>query len=320
MSWAESLADYELPPVFVTPALNACRLFNTACDRMFYDVPTLSRALLDHGDEILASDPGNAPTPRDAVNLSADTDPEGSLLVIDPTTPPYVTAWKDVTAFIASQKAAAEPITVATITGVGSSALGSAALAWNVATGLKTPVLAIVPGYGVADAMLQALGGWFGFGLYDVLHAKSHLQDFLALTQPRTAAIGRRLSASAPGHKTLNGAPVFRTGCGSSDVLHALMEALPSINRVVGHSKGALSISNALHALPAGRLEGVEVVTLGCPIAEDPPAATYRQFLGRFDALGALNAWGNLPTAWLNTDHSTNTTFPLSMRAEALVA
>jgi hypothetical protein len=231
MSWAESLADYELPPVFVTPALNACRLFNTACDRMFYDVPTLSQALLDHGDEILAS----------------------------------------------------------------------------------------VPGYGVADAMLQALGGWFGFGLYDVLHAKSHLQDLLALTQPRTAAIGRRLSASAPGHRTLNGAPVFRTGCGSSDVLHALMEALPSINRVVGHSKGALSISNALHALPAGRLEGVEVVTLGCPIAEDPPAATYRQFLGRFDALGALNAWGNLPTAWLNTDHSTNTTFPLSMHAEALV-
>jgi len=319
MSWVSSLADYELPPIFVTPALNACRLFNTTCDRMFYDVPTLSRALLGHGDEIVASDPGNAPVAKDEVNLSADTDPEGSLLAIDPTTPPYVTAWKDVTAFIASEKAVAGPITVATITGVGSSALGSAALAWNVATGLNRPVLAIVPGYGVADAMLQGLGGWFGFGIYDFLHTKSHFQDFLALTQPRTAAIGRGLSASAPGHRTLNGAPVFRTGCGSSDVLHALMEALPSIKCVVGHSKGALSISNALHALPDDRIAGVEVVTLGCPIAEDLPAATYRQFLGRLDALGALNAWGHLPNAWVNTDHSTNTAFLLSMHAEELV-
>jgi len=319
MSSTGSLADYELPPIFVKPALGACRLFNTGLDWLFYDVPTLSRALLGHGDEIVTSDPGNAPVPKDVIDLSADTDPEGSLLVVDPTTPPYVTVWKDVTAFIASQKAAAEPVTVATITGVGSSALGAAALAWNVATGLRRPVLAIVPGYGVADAVLQGLGGWFGFGLYDALHTKSHLQDFLALTQPTTAAIGRGLSASAPGHRTLNDAPVFRTGCGSSDVLHALMEALP-IDCVVGHSKGALSIFNALHALPKDRLGGVKVVTLGCPIAEDLAGAEYHQVLGRFDALGALNAWGNLPNAWVDTGHSTNSVLPLSLNAEQLVA
>ena len=312
-----SLVNYELPSSLVAPALAACRLFNTSCDWMFYDAPTLTRALHDHGDDIVTSDPGNTPA-GNAINLSADMDPEGSLLVVDPTTPPYVTVWKDVAAFIAGQKAAVEPITVASITGVGSSALGSAALAWNVAAGLDRPVLAIVPGYGVADAVLQGLGGWFGFGVYDFLHAKSHVQDWLALTQPKTAAIGRRLSASAPGHRTLNDAPVFRTGCGSSDVLHALMEALPSIDRVVGHSKGALSLSNALHALPRNRVRDVEVVTLGCPIAEDLPGVTYRQFLGRFDILGALNAWGHLPNTWLNTGHSTNTTLPLSMLVEQL--
>ncbi len=318
MSSSGSLADYELPPIFVRPALDACRLFNTTLDWMFYDAPTLSRSLRDRGDEIVTSDPANASAPKDIVDLSADTDPEGSLLVVDPTTPPYVTVWKNVAAFIADQRGAPEPITVATITGVGSSALGSAALAWNVATGLDKPVLAIVPGYGVADAVLQGLGGWFGFGVYDALNAKSHVQDFLALTQPKTAAIGRGLSASAPDPAMLNGAPVFRTGCGSSDVLHALMEALRSITCVVGHSKGALSISNALHALPTGRLDGVRVVTLGCPVVEDLAGVAYRQFLGRFDALGALNAWGHRPDTWTLTDHSTNTALPLSMIVQQL--
>jgi hypothetical protein len=276
----------------------------------------LSDALRARGDEVITSDPGNAPAPATAVDLSADTDPEGSLLVVDPTTPPYVTVWKDVSAFIEQQKTA-EPVTVATIAGVGSSALGSAALAWNVAIGLERPTLAIVAGYGVADAMLQGLGGWFGFGLFDALHAKTHLQDLLALTQPRTARIGRGLVATTPGHRTLNDAPVFRAGCGSSDVLHALMEALP-IDCVVGHSKGALSIANALQALPAGRLDGVKVVTLGCPI-EESPGATYHQFLGRFDGLGALNAWGNRPTAWLDADHSTNTGLLFSLDVASLV-
>jgi hypothetical protein len=57
-----------------------------------------------------------------------------------------------------------------------------------VAIGLKKPVLAIVPGYGVADAVLQGLGGWFGFGVYDLFQTKSHLQNFLAVVAPK----GRR--------------------------------------------------------------------------------------------------------------------------------
>lgn len=85
----DSLSDFELAPLFVRPALNACRLFNTAQDGMFYDVPALTRALLDRGDEIVTIEPGNAPTAKGRINLSACTDPEGSLLVVDPTTPPW---------------------------------------------------------------------------------------------------------------------------------------------------------------------------------------------------------------------------------------
>jgi len=297
MSFTDSLASYELPPALVRPALRACRGFNTSLDTVFYDTPAL----------------------RGDVDLSADVDPEGSLLLVDPTSAPYIKAWKDVVAFIKSQTAAPEPVSVASITGVGSSALGSAALAWNVAVGLNRPVLAIVPGYGLADVVLQGLGGWFGFGLHDFLGTKSHVQNILALVAPRTAAIGRHLSASAPGAVRVNGAPVFRTGCGSSDVMHDLMERL-AIDCVVGHSKGALAIGNALHGLPVGRTQGVKVVTLGCPIAEDAPGADHHQFLGWFDALGALNSWGNKPNAWVASDHSTNVSIPLSMVAETLVA
>jgi hypothetical protein len=42
---------------------------------------------------------------------------------------------------------------------VGSSSLGSAALAWDISIALRKSVLAIVPGYGMADVILQALGG-----------------------------------------------------------------------------------------------------------------------------------------------------------------
>jgi hypothetical protein len=151
------------------------------------------------------------------------------------------------------------------------------------------------------------------------LKTKSHVQSFLAAIAPDTASIGRKLSASSPNSKFLaNGGPVFRTGCGSSDVLHDLMQLRP-IQCVVGHSKGALAISDALHSLEPSRTKGLRIVTLGCPIAEDLPGAEYRQFLGLFDALGALNSWGHRPNTWVPTDHSTNASLPLSMHACDLV-
>src|SRR6185295_1953483 len=132
------------------------------------------------------------------------------------------------------------------ITGVGSSALGSAALAWDISVELHKPVLAIVPGYGLADVILQALGGWFGFGLYDYMHAKSLIQNALANAAPRTASIGRELSASTPDAKTL------------------LHRERP-FKLLVGHSKGALQIGNGIRSLPPDRTHGLHVVTLGCP-------------------------------------------------------
>jgi hypothetical protein len=306
---------FEIPRPLIEPALQACRLFNTSLDSLFYDVPTLVRELRARGQTVGTDDTETA----GELNLSALKDPEGSLLIVDPAKAPYIRAYHDVEIFLGCDEPEVRNVAIATITGVGSSALGSAALAWNVAEASGAPVLAIVPGYGVADVLTQALGGWFGFGLYDYLQVKSHIQSTLGAVAPKTAKVGRALSASTAGSRQLsNGAPIFRTGSGSSDVLHAVMQER-SLKCLVGHSKGALAIHNALGSLDPSKTQGLNIVTLGCPIAEDISGATYHQYLGLFDALGQLNAWGNQPDDWVPTDHSTNASLPLSMPVEALV-
>ena len=84
---------------------------------------------------------------------------------------------------------------------------------------------------------------------------------------------------------------------------------------LVGHSKGALQINNAIQSLPAERTQGLRVVTLGCPISENIEGVDYHQYLGLFDALGQLNAWGHWPEHWPPTWHSTNPVSPLAMAA-----
>jgi hypothetical protein len=315
---APSLAAFELPKAWVEPAVRACRLFNTALDAVFYDTPGL-RAALAAGEAQTAAQGGKAPSR--IVDFSALSDPAGSLLLIDATTAPYVHRYRSVEAYLASPHDETRQVQVATITGVGSSALGSAAFAWDISAALGQPVLAIVPGYGVADVMQQSLGGWFGFGLHDFLQSKSWLQQSLANLAPQTATIGRELAASVPDAKAIQGAPVFRHGSGSSDVLHALMlHRETPFKLLVGHSKGALQIGNAILSLPAERTRGLRVVTLGCPIAENDAGVDYLQYLGLFDALGQLNAWGHRPTEWVPTWHSTNPQLPPAMDAGELTA
>ncbi|MCA1438022.1 hypothetical protein I6F33_34470 [Bradyrhizobium sp. BRP20] len=304
---------FEPPPQLIEPAVRACRLFNTALDIVFYDVATLAAQLAEKDASVRARE---EKPPSRIVQLDALSDPEGSLLLIDANTAPYVHRYTNVEVFLTSPHPETRAVEIVTITGVGSSALGSAALAWDISIALGKPVLAIVPGYGMADVILQALGGWFGFGLYDYLHAKSLIQNALANAAPRTASIGRQLPASTPDAKTLHGAPVFRHGSGSSDVLHALLlHRDAAFKLLVGHSKGALQIGNAIRSLPPDRSHELRVVTLGCPISTDVEGVSYYQYLGLFDALGQLNMWGHRPNQWPPTWHSTNPKLPPAMTA-----
>jgi len=315
-----ALGDFELPRPVVEPALRALRLWNILLDALFYDLGVLTMELAWRGELVTTQTARHARHPAPihgpgftTVDLGALSNPEGCILVVDAARAPFITRFDRVDEFIAWAQGDGADVATVTITGVGSSAFGSAAFAWNVSVALGRRVAAIVPGYGVADALNQALGGWFGFGLHEWLGALS--QRALARTAPGTARIGHRMLTSLPDHPVAeDAAPVFQTGSAASDVLHALLKKVPTLTTLIGHSKGALAIGNALGApIEAEITRRLTVVTFGCPIAESAPLARYQQFLGSLDALGALNAWGNTAEHAPVTTHTTNTAIPFAM-------
>jgi hypothetical protein len=322
---ANTLGWFEVPRPLIEPTLRALRLGNTLLDALFYDVDVLARELRLRGSLVVTGGgepaaPATSETtfPFSTLDLSALANPEGAILVVDSGRPPHVRRFEDVREFLDWVNVEGQAVTAASVTGVGSSALGSVAFAWNISTALDEPVAAIVPGYGVADVVQQGLGGWFGFGMH-TWWIKQASQEMLAHLAPQTAGIGRQLMKTAPGHaEASTGAPVFRRGSGSSDVLHAILRGAPQFSRLFGHSKGALVIENAILGLPEEITERLHIATFGCPIGEDTNINCYSQFLGLFDSIGWLNSWGNRPETMIPTHHSTNTRIPFSMPVSRL--
>ena len=185
--------------------------------------------------------------------------PEGAILVVDAHRPPFVSQYGEVKRFLAeglkfpdaaaaaALKVAPENVEAIAVTGAGSSALGSAAFAWNVSEALHKPVAAIVPGFGLADLVPQALVGWLGFGMLDFLRRTT--QATLTAVAPELAKIGRRLSLTALPDPFLSGSP-------ESDILHSILKAAPQIKLLYAHSKGAFCLRNAIRNLPPERCRG----------------------------------------------------------------
>jgi hypothetical protein len=319
-----NLELYNLQKPFVEPMLRLCRLSNTALDALFYDVGALTTKLLAQHIIIntgTSGDTGSGAQPPQTLDLSAATNPSGSIIIVDAKLAPFVRcSFQDMQKFIDyASLDGGKTLRTLSITGVGSSAYGAVAFAWDVSTAIGEPVAAVVPGYGLADVVPQALGGWFGFGIYDAM--QSATQNFLANFAPTLAMMGKELARSTPGRiPAATGAPVFRHGSAASDDVHAILDAVPGITRLVGHSKGALAIENALRSLASSRPDGLSVVTLGCVIAEEFRQHRYSQYLGWLDALGALNSWNRAPEHRAFTHHSTNTAIPLSMLVASCVA
>jgi hypothetical protein len=312
-----NLALYELQRPFVEPVLRCFRFANTLLDTLFYDVGVLATALMARGIKINADEPSNLSSSRHPLailDLTAQTNPSGAVIIVDPNLPPVVREpFLDMKEFFEfANSAEGSTIHTLTVTGVGSSALGSVAMAWDAAVALQEPVAAIVPGYGLADVVAQALGGWYGFELYDALQRTT--QDFLANFAPTLAMMGKDLALSTPGRQTAaTGAPVFRHGSAASDDVHAILHAVPGIIRLIGHSKGALAIENALRSLSPARTKTITVYTFGCAISEEVHCKSYAQYLGCIDALGIWNSMGNFPEHWPFADQSTNTLIPFSL-------
>ncbi len=294
---ADTLAIYDLQKPFVEPLLRLCRLTNTALDTLFYDVGALTAALSAKGTAIDTGGPGiwHHAAPLQTLDLTAATNPSGSIIIVDAQLAPYVRKpFIDMTEFFdyANGPDGTGLHTVA-ITGVGSSAYGAVAFAWDVSAALGQPVAAVVPGYGLADVIPQALGGWFGFQGYNAM--QSVTQSFLAAFAPTLAMMGKELALSTRGREMApTGAPVFRHGSAGSDDIHAILQSVPGVSHLVGHSKGALAIENALRSIDPRRAKEISVFTFGCVIGEETPAR-YTQYLGAIDPLRCFNSAGHTP-------------------------
>jgi hypothetical protein len=280
-SWPLQLAETPLRAAL----LEGVRQRNTLLDALFYDVGVVTE------QEARAVAP----------NLAA----EGAILIVPPSGQGALTLCTSVEEFVAK---GAECKTLA-VAGVGSSALGTAAFARNVADAVGAPVAGVVSGYGLADIATEALGGYFLFGtLNSIRHGFELLDRF---TEAGTV--------SAP--PTERGAgEIVRASRDTQTVLALLRHPELNFTLLTGHSKGNLVISEALYemkerdrpCLDALAASSTRIVTLSATIAMPKPLKGIVDVIGQWDWFGEMNSRQDIrpeiewPKAW----HHTNTALP----------
>jgi len=125
---AGDLTLYELQQPFVEPLLRVFRFTNTVLDVLFYDVEVLRLSLLGKDtliDTSLAA--RSASHPFDSLDLTALTNPSGSIIVVDANAAPYIRPpFREMSQFFDyANSADGAALHTLAITGVGSSAAGS---------------------------------------------------------------------------------------------------------------------------------------------------------------------------------------------------
>lgn len=219
-------------------------------------------------------------TPAEGCSLAPWLAREGALLIVPPTGMGALRRCRDLDHF--AQRGGCHVRALA-IAGVGSSALGSAAFARNVADAFGKPVAASVSGYGLADLVTEALGGWFWFGgLNRLRHWFEPWDDLLGGIRSAQQAAG----ADGPYSHLVHASRDTRT-------LAALLgDRRFQMVLLTGHSKGNLVIAEALGATGEAAAN-TWIVTLSALVAV-PDGVRAIQVLGRNDWFGRLNAVGSL--------------------------
>jgi hypothetical protein len=272
-----------------TPFSALTNLDNAALDGLFYDVGIMSA--------------------EERAQLASPRKIEGVILEVGPSAAPSLKLWES----LADCPALPPRYAAITVAGVGSSALGAAALARNVADAVGAPVLAVVSGLGMGDLASEAMGGFFLFG---GLNALRH--GFAALDRSLDAMWWMVPKAARPSFGAFDPGRSFQLSRYSEDVkaLTTLLAERVETDLLVGHSKGNLVISEALYALRdqhearfAAIADRLRVVTFGARIAMPPEIATVIDVMGEYDSFGAFNSRPDIardvtvPGAW----HHTNT-------------
>jgi hypothetical protein len=278
----------------LTPFLMLVNARNQAADAFFYDVGALA------AKEWLALKPW--------VNC------KGTVIVVSPgdsKRPDTVRPYKHTLEFLNREGHLVDAIAVA---GVGSSVVGTAALARSVADTYRCEVAGIVTGYGLADVVLEGLGGWYFYGKIDQLRYELErgASDLGAvLSQVFSKGIDPNEIMRSFDFRLDDYVPPTLDVSALNDVLLARYwhrtRPRMRLRLLVGHSKGNLLISSALNHMchelrglggdvPGGLddpFNSLAVVTLGAVV--DLPEALIKpenqyQLLGSLDLLGRVNS------------------------------
>lgn len=265
----------------IAPIAPTLKQRNAFFDSLFYDVGKL--------------------TSQEKDELSPLVDREGSVINVPPlATGRAIEHYPNATAFLQAQQKNVRAVVVA---GVGSSVLGTAALARNVANAYEIDVAGIVSGYGASDLITEAIGGWFFYGATDAIRheIREAVNRFPKELPAQTA-------------KTKKNPPI-------GDDINALDEILnaspPKLTLLVGHSKGSLLLDYALerfskkHTKNHPLFEELRIVTFGAVTNFPPEFKRAHQFIGAIDWFGGMNSrFGEehikIPNAW----HHLNSEFP----------
>jgi len=258
--------------------LEGYRRRNAVLDAIFYDIGVV--------------------TPSEAASVAPWLAREGALLIVPPSGDGMLRICPDIEDFATNGGIHTRILAVA---GVGSSALGTAAFARNVADAFGEPVAALVSGYGLADMLTEAAGGWYWFGaLNHMRHMFEQIDDL---------ARGNKFEISWPA-EPMNPA---RASLDTRTLCQLLSDRRFHFGLLTGHSKGNLVISEALYALrdehKDDELGDLAIVTISAAIAMPPRYRNIIDVMGEVDWFGAMNSNMAISVEYRprNAWHHTNT-------------
>ena len=274
---------------------------NAVLDNFFYDTGSL--------------------TVEEKAKLSPLIDREGSIIVVPPSNSDrQIRHYKRALRFMNKEGPTIRAIAVA---GVGSSALGTAALARSIADALDTDVAGIITGYGLSDVMTEALGGWFVFGAADRIQFAME-KFFERMRSPMPADIvsaGSEASvmwfdrSSLPGDNDV------------STLSEILLASPPALEYLITHSKGSLVASYALQQYvedlegdETALFERLRITTLGAVVGLPAVFKNVKQYLGALDWFGGANSSLSVTHERVpGVSHHLNPGFPYHMSVAALL-
>ena len=282
------------------------KLRNSLLDCLFYDVGSLTTAELSY-----------------LLWLDAQ---KGSVIVVPPTGKGHIHYYPKAARFIIRKLPEVSTVVLA---GVGSSVVGAAALARNVADALGEEVAAVISGYGVADVLGEALGGWFFFGNADrfrrevdrIMYWVQHPGSSRPAPRGEVVLPTSIFDPSSSGY----GLP----GDEDAVTLSNIFLAQPAkLRLLVGHSKGSLIIDAALEEYREALgpdddfVKQLKIVTLSA--VSNIPAFVHKralwQFIGGMDWFGGLNSdldvdYDKVGNSW----HHLNRALPFHLNAIQVV-